>query len=236
MRTKRHILTDIEKEIANIKALQSTLQRQLDADQEVLQQLAKRLWAQQESEKAKLSRELHDGIGQLLTGLTRRLQALSSTSPEITTLHAIAEMALNDVRQLSRLMSPTILDDLGLKPALNWLCRNLLSEESIEYQTDIDIPADLSKDISILLFRIAQETLVNAIKHSEASFIELSINYHHNVVRLDITDDGKGFDNSHIEPGIGLSSIRDRAKAFNATLEIDSAVGQGTRTTVTVPI
>ena len=216
-------MTDLATEIENIKALQATLQARLDADQEVLQQLAKRLWAQQESEKAKLSRELHDGIGQLLTGLTRRLQALSTSSPD-------------DVRQLSRLMSPTILDDLGLKPALNWLCRNLLSGEDIEYHTDITIPSDLPKDISILLFRIAQETLVNAIKHSKATNLTLSISYHHHVIRLDILDNGVGFDSKAIEPGIGLSSIRDRAEAFNATLEIDSAVGQGTRTTVTVPV
>jgi len=229
-------LTDLATEIENIKALQASLQERLDADQEVLQQLAKRLWAQQESEKAKLSRELHDGIGQLLTGLTRRLQSLSASSPELEALHAIAEMALNDVRQLSRLMSPTILDDLGLKPALNWLCRNLLSDENIEYHTDIMLPSDLPKDISILLFRIAQETLVNAIKHSEADKITLSISYHHHVIRLDILDNGVGFDSKSIEPGIGLSSIRDRAEAFNATLEIDSAVGQGTRTTVTVPV
>lgn len=229
-------MTDLASEIESIKALQATLQARLDADQEMLQQLAKRLWAQQESEKAKLSRELHDGIGQLLTGLTRRLRALSTSSPELETLHGIAEMALNDVRQLSRLMSPTILDDLGLKPALNWLCRNLLSSEDIEYQTDITVPSDLPKDISTLLFRIAQETLVNAIKHSEATKVTLSITYHHNVIRLDIFDNGVGFDSKSIQPGIGLSSIRDRAEAFNATLEIDSAVGQGTRTTVTVPV
>lgn len=229
-------MNDVAKEIASIKALQATLQARLDADQEVLQQLAKRLWAQQESEKAKLSRELHDGIGQLLTGLTRRLQALSSSSPEIEALHGIAEMALNDVRQLSRLMSPTILDDLGLKPALNWLCRNLLSGEDIEYHTDISVPSELAKDISILLFRIAQESLVNAIKHSEATNLTLTVSHHHSVIRLDIIDDGVGFDSKTIEPGIGLSSIRDRAKAFNATLEIESAAGQGTRTTVTVPV
>ena len=108
-------MSDVEKALEDIRALQDALKQRLDDDQAVLQQLAKRLWAQQESEKAKLSRELHDGIGQLLTGLTRRLQALSKESPELETLHGISEMALHDVRQLSRLMSPTILDDLGLK-------------------------------------------------------------------------------------------------------------------------
>ncbi len=229
-------MSDVEQELASIKALQASLKQRLDDDQAVLQQLAKRLWAQQESEKAKLSRELHDGIGQLLTGLTRRLHALSQQSPELATLHSIADMALHDVRQLSRLMSPTILDDLGLKPALNWLCRNLLEDEAITYESHIDLPAEIPKDISILLFRIAQETLVNTVKHSDASTVTLSLGHHHNVIRLDIIDNGKGFDTKQVEPGIGLSSINDRASAFSAQLELISAVGKGTRTTVTVPI
>lgn len=229
-------MSDREKEIEQIRALQVSLKKRLDEDQAILQQLAKRLWAQQESEKAKLSRDLHDGVGQLLTGLTRRLQALSKSSPEIEDLYGIAEMALNDVRQLSRLMSPTILDDLGLKPALNWLCRNLLQDENIDYKSDIALPPDVPKDINILLFRIAQETLVNTVKHGEASNIELILSYHHNVIRLDIIDDGTGFDINDVVPGVGLSSIKDRASAFNAELEIVSAIGKGTRTTVTVPI
>ncbi|CAD5258489.1 Two-component system NarL family sensor kinase [Alteromonas sp. 38] len=229
-------MSDIEQQLASIRALQDSLKNRLDDEQATLQKLAKRLWAQQESEKAKLSRELHDGIGQLLTGLTRRLQALSADSPELENLHGLAEMALNDVRQLSRLMSPTILDDLGLKPALSWLCRNLLSSEDIEYECTIDIPADIAKDVSILLFRIAQETLVNTIKHSHASKVTLSLAFHNNVIRLDIVDNGDGFDKTTVEPGVGLSSIRDRAKAFNAQLVLTSAIGQGTRTTVTVPV
>lgn len=229
-------MSNVDKELEEIRVLQASLKQRLDDDQAILQQLAKRLWAQQESEKARLSRELHDGIGQLLTGLTRRLQALSQDSPELETLHGIAEMALHDVRQLSRLMSPTILDDLGLKPALNWLCRNLLEDEPIHYESKIDLPADIPKDISILLFRIAQETLVNTIKHSEAEHVTLTLGHHHNIIRLDIVDDGKGFDSKSIEPGIGLSSISDRASAFSANLELVSAIGKGTRTTVTVPI
>ena len=82
-------MSDVEKALEDIRALQDALKQRLDDDQAVLQQLAKRLWAQQESEKAKLSRELHDGIGQLLTGLTRRLQALSKESPELETSSAI---------------------------------------------------------------------------------------------------------------------------------------------------
>lgn len=225
-----------EQQLESIRALQLSLKKRLDGEQASLTGLAKRLWAQQEAEKARLSRELHDGVGQLLTGLTRRLDDLAATDPGLSELHRIAEMALADVRQLSRLMSPTILDDLGLKPALKWLCRSLLEHEDIEYHCAIDFPLQLDKEINVLLFRIAQESLTNSVKHAQASLIKLMLTGHHNVVRLEIVDNGKGFDKALITPGIGLASIADRVKAFDATLTLESAPGKGTRTIVTVPL
>ncbi|QPG06043.1 sensor histidine kinase [Salinimonas marina] len=223
-------------DLQTIKALQATLKQRLDSEQEQLTGLAKRLWAQQEAEKSRLSRELHDGVGQLLTGLTRRLHDLSAQQPELTALHSIAEMALADVRQLSRLMSPTILDDLGLQPALKWLCRSLLEHEQIDYHCQLDVNVEINKEISVLLFRIAQETLVNTVKHAQASKVELKLMTHHNVIRMELRDDGCGFDRAQIEPGVGLISIADRAKAFNATLSLESALHQGTSTIISVPL
>ncbi|WP_176582462.1 sensor histidine kinase [Salinimonas sediminis] len=233
---------EISQALQDIHTLPQSLKTQLDREQESLTGLAKRLWAQQEAEKARLSRELHDGVGQLLTNLTRRLHDLSegdsthSEQHELYELHAIAKMALADVRQLSRLMSPTLLDDLGLKPALNWLCRSVLGHENIHYTCSIDAPEGLSKHVGVLLFRIAQEALTNSVKHAGASAVQLSVLYHHNIVRMQIHDDGCGFAKQQIEPGIGLSSIEDRAKAFNASLQIDTAPGQGTHIIITVPI
>lgn len=223
-------------ELEEIRKQQDLLRKRLDEEQQALTNLAKRLWAQQESEKARLSRELHDGVGQLLTGLTRRLDSLSDRQPELTELRDIAELALADVRQLSRMMSPTILDDLGLKPALKWLCRSLFEHENASIDVSIDIDVTIPKDIQVLLFRISQEALVNSIKHSDAENVVLSLTAHHNVARLDIMDDGKGFEPDAIEAGIGLSSIADRAKAFDADYTLKSASNQGTHTTIKVPL
>ncbi len=230
---------DISQALQDIHTLQQSLKVQLDQEQASLTGLAKRLWAQQEAEKARLSRELHDGVGQLLTNLTRRLHDLSerdSEHSELHELHEIAKMALADVRQLSRLMSPTLLDDLGLKPAMNWLCRSVLGHENIHYTCSIDTPEELSKQVGVLLFRIAQEALTNSVKHAGATVVQVSVQYHHNIVRMQINDDGCGFARQQIKPGIGLSSIEDRAKAFNASLQIDTAPGQGTHIIITVPI
>lgn len=222
--------------LVKIQRQQALLQERLDNEQHNLNLLAKRLWAQQESEKAKLSRELHDGVGQLLTGLTRRLQGLSSNQPELSELAQLAEMALSDVRQLSRLMSPTILDDLGLVPALKWLCRNLFEHETCHYECQFDCTLALPKDISILIFRIAQEALVNSVKHAHASNIKILLSSHHQTVRLDIIDNGLGFVHHEVENGIGLNSMQDRAQAFNADLVIYSAADKGARITLTVAI
>ncbi|MGS2719573.1 sensor histidine kinase [Paraglaciecola aestuariivivens] len=222
--------------LAKILQQQENLKTRLDQEQDTLNQLAKRLWAQQESEKAKLSRELHDGVGQLLTGLTRRLQSLSSTQPELQELASLSEMALADVRQLSRLMSPTILDDLGLIPAIKWLSRSIFAQESCQCECEFDCNAQLSNDISILVFRIVQEALVNITKHAQASKVKVNLSSHHQTLRLDVIDNGIGFEHKSIEKGIGLNSMQDRAQAFKAKLEINSTLGKGARVTLTVAI
>lgn len=222
--------------LAEIQRQQALLQSRLDEEQYTLSQLAKRLWAQQEAEKASLSRELHDGVGQLLTGLTRRLQTLSAGQPELTELAQLAEMALADVRQISRLMSPTILDDLGLVPAIKWLCRSLFEHENIQYECQFDCTIELPKDICILIFRIVQESLVNIIKHAQASKTTVLLSSHHKSVRLDIIDNGRGFEHNCIEQGIGLNSMQDRARAFSADFTINSKQNKGTRITLTVAV
>jgi two-component system NarL family sensor kinase len=222
--------------LAEVLRQQALLQTRLDDEQYNLNLLAKRLWAQQESEKAKLSRELHDGVGQLLTGLTRRLQSLSSNQPELQELAHLSQMALSDVRQLSRLMSPTILDDLGLVPAIKWLCRNLFEHENCQYECQFDCTLELPKDISILIFRIAQEALVNIIKHAQASKTRILLSSHHQTIRLDIIDNGLGFEHEKVEKGVGLKSMQDRAQAFNAKLTIYTKANKGSRITLTVAI
>ncbi|WP_349589487.1 sensor histidine kinase [Alteromonas sp. NFXS44] len=222
--------------IDDILRQQQYLRNRLDEEQQQLTLMAKRLWAQQEADKANLSRELHDGVGQLLTALTRRLHTLSAADPKMAELAELANLALEDVRQLSRMMSPVILDDLGLKPALKWLCRSLFEEEAIQCRCEITINCDISKDISTLIFRIAQEALTNTLKHSEAELVTVRLQNSYNTIRLEISDNGKGFQTGRVKQGVGLTSIADRARAFDATLEIASASGGGTTTTVVIPL
>ncbi|MFQ3208226.1 MAG: two-component system NarL family sensor kinase [Glaciecola sp.] len=222
--------------IEKIKEQQRLLKHQLDTEQSQLSDLAKRIWAQQEAEKAKLSRDLHDGVGQILTGLTRKLQQLTSNMPEYAELLSLSEMALADIRSLSRLMSPTILQDLGLNAAISWLCRSMFEHEDIDYECDINIDIPLDPELNILIFRITQEALTNIAKHANAKYVKLFVSCHHQTLRLDIIDDGKGFEIDNTTKGIGLTSLQDRAKAFNAELVIQSHVNKGTHISMVIPV
>nr|WP_297348192.1 ATP-binding protein [uncultured Glaciecola sp.] len=222
--------------IEKIKEQQRLLKHQLDTEQSQLSDLAKRMWAQQEAEKAKLSRDLHDGVGQILTGLTRKLQQLTSSMPEYADLLSLSEMALADIRSLSRLMSPTILQDLGLNAAISWLCRSMFEQEDIDYECDINVDKTLDPELNILIFRITQEALTNITKHANAKHVKLFVSCHHQTLRLDIIDDGKGFEIDNTTKGIGLTSLQDRAKAFNAELVIQSHVNKGTHISMVIPV
>jgi two-component system NarL family sensor kinase len=222
--------------IEKIKEQQRLLKNQLETEQSQLSDLAKRMWAQQEAEKAKLSRDLHDGVGQILTGLTRKLQQLTLSMPEHADLLTLSEMALADIRSLSRLMSPSILQDLGLNAAISWLCRSMFEQELIDYECDINVDETLDPELNILIFRITQEALTNITKHADAKHVKLFLSSHHQTLRLDIIDDGNGFEIENTTKGIGLSSLQDRAMAFSAELTIQSRVAKGTHISMVIPV
>ncbi|RUO32706.1 sensor histidine kinase [Aliidiomarina sanyensis] len=226
----------IEQEIEALRRSQAELRQLLQQEQDTLRDLAQRLWSQQEAERARLSRELHDGLGQLLTALTRRLQSAADSGAIDCEIPEIATQALDDVRQMSRLMRPRILDDLGLEAALHWLVRTLCegSDVRTDVRVDIDTPVDSAS--SILVFRIAQEALTNCVRHANASMISLYASRAGTTLRLDVIDDGCGFDMDTVEQGVGLSSMRDRAAAFAADFEVRSRPGGGCHISVLVPL
>lgn len=233
MRDMKH---SIEEEIRALRRSQLELRELLHQEQDTLRDLAQRLWSQQEAERARLSQDLHDGLGQLLTALTRRIQAAAEVGSLDPDILDIATQALADVRQLSRLMRPRILDDLGLAAALQWLVRTLCEVSSIQTRVAIDLDAEPDSASAILVFRIAQEALTNAVRHANASLISVYVSRAGNTLRLDVIDDGSGFDSEKVAQGVGLSSMRDRAAAFSAEFEIISRPGGGCHVSVLVPL
>jgi two-component system sensor histidine kinase UhpB len=210
--------------------------------------LSRSAWRVQEEERRRLARELHDGIGQTLTALKNQLEGarLNGRTPEAIdeSIAAALEMtaqALHDTRELSRLLRPAVLDDLGLSAALRWLTRTAGARLGVEVALTLDGVDDrFDREIETLAFRIVQEALTNVAKHSGATKAEVTVSRSAGRLAILVADDGRGFDarraEEAAEAGVGLRGMRDRAELFGGRLRIDSGAGEGTRVDVLVPL
>jgi PAS domain S-box-containing protein len=204
----------------------------------------------QEDERLRISRELHDDTAQLLVGLSRGLDSLTSgksklpktTKEHLERLHALTESALEGVRRFSQDLRPSVLDDLGLIPALEWLAADL--EERSDISTSVSIAGAsrrLSPETELAIFRIAQEALSNVRKHSQASRVDMSVDFAEDALTLVVTDDGVGFympqraSDLVVYGKLGIVGMRERARLVNGTLIVQSDMGAGTVITLRVP-
>ena len=198
----------------------------------------------QESERQQLSRELHDGVGQVL--LVHRMEAewLASQAQAGPLREAAESMCasldntLEAVRNLAMDLRPPAIDDLGLGSALETLSRNIARRSGITCEIDISPDIDgLDSNASVTLYRIAQEALGNAIRHSQCRVISITLREQGADLELDICDDGVGFDTrvADSESSIGLVSMRERAELIGGQVAIESRASSGTRVKVSVP-
>jgi two-component system, NarL family, sensor kinase len=228
------------------------LLRELVGSERRFRALAKAVWQVQEEERRRLARDLHDGLGQELTALKNQLELLSREAggagagglgAKLASAVELAARALQDTRELSRLLRPPILDDLGLGPALSWLARTLRESAGLEVRVAGDgVEGRLDPDLEILVFRVAQEALTNVLKHSQARAAAVQLHRRGGWLELEITDAGRGFDAAGAldpargTPGSGLRGMRDRLELFGGRLRITSAPGAGTRVHAAVPL
>lgn len=199
----------------------------------------------QEEERKRLARELHDTAAQDLVLLGRGLDALvddpGSLAHLLEDLRARAGETLESLRRLSRDLRPTVLDDLGLVPALEWLAADLTERSGIRTRFGLSGPARrLAAEAELALFRITQEALRNAERHAESGNVEVRVSFTDDGVCVEIADDGHGFvvpgsrDRFVRSGGLGLLGIRERAELIGGTLDVRSAPETGTTVTVTV--
>ncbi|HEX5716059.1 MAG TPA: sensor histidine kinase [Thermoanaerobaculia bacterium] len=213
--------------------------------------LAKAVWKVQEDERRRLARELHDGLGQTLTALTSQLERLQQKLEErgsselaagLADSVETARQALNDSRELSRLLRPPVLDDLGLAAALSWLARNLEQRTDLHVDLTVEgIEERLDPELETLVFRLVQEALTNVLRHSGARQAAVSVSRAGGLLELRISDRGRGFDAraafaGHEAAGSGLRGMRDRLELFGGRLELVSAPDQGTFVSARVPL
>jgi signal transduction histidine kinase len=201
--------------------------------------LGSRLLKAQETERARIARELHDDICQRMLLLTIELESLSRAKPEGTpaaeALNAAHEIATS-LHELSHQLHPTRLRLIGLVAALDRLCVELSHAGANVAYTHDNVPSMIPPDVMLCLFRVVQEGLQNAMKYSNAHELSVHLQGGDNRLGLTITDDGAGFDvDAAWGKGVGLVSMVERLEAIGGTLEISSKLGAGTRLTATVP-
>lgn len=195
----------------------------------------------QEEERARVARDLHDEVNQSLTGLLLRLEAAREAAPpeleaELAETKALANQAMRELLSLARQLRPTALDDLGLAAATAGQVEQLAHGEiAAEIETEGDF-SDLGDDAQLVVYRVAQEALSNATRHSGASRIAVRLRRLDNGgVTLTVADDGRGFAFDESEGGLGIAGMRERALLIGGELTIESRPGHGTTVRLTVP-
>lgn len=198
------------------------------------EQFSQDLLKSQEDERTRIAKELHDSIGQQLTLIKKKSQNVQQD--EITNL---TNNTLEEVRAISRGLYPAMLKQLGLSESIEQLIFEYDEETDLFFSTDIeDINSSLNEAQSLNFYRFIQECVTNAIKHSQAKSISLSIKKHHGVIVTILSDNGKGFlvNNKEKQSSLGLKTINERIKILKGQIEIDSKLGKGTTITSKIPI
>jgi len=196
--------------------------------------------AAQEEERARVARDLHDEVNQSLTGLLLRLEAAREAAPpeletELAETKALANQAMRELLSLARQLRPTALDDLGLVAAIAGQVEQV-GHGDIEAELAADDEfSDLDDDVQLVVYRVAQEAITNAARHSEAKRIAVSLRHSGGGVELKVADDGRGFAFEQSERGLGIGGMRERALLIGGELTIESRPGHGTTVRLSVP-
>lgn len=205
--------------------------------------LSRAMLRAQESERRNIARELHDEVGQLLTGLKLLLDIATSketgSAPEVAEAKRLAQDLMQRIRQLSLNLRPHVLDDLGLRAALEWHCRRVSGQSQIPVQCDLRLGDErFDTEVETGAFRIVQEALTNVVRHAQASRISIGLWEEDGHLCVEVKDDGTGFDVEAALAGHnsnGLSGIRERVHLLNGTLDLHSTPAKGTTVLARLP-
>ncbi len=193
----------------------------------------------QESAARRFSHELHDELGQSLTAIKANLAALaadpSQAASRLEDCGRLVDDAIRNVRELSQLLRPTILDDFGLDASLRWLGEGFTQRTGIEVEYDSNFSGRLSDETETHLFRIAQEALTNVARHSGANRVRMNLQADERAIRLSIADNGRGLVNGASAAGMGMTGMRARAREAGGEFRLREANGSGVAIDVEVP-
>jgi signal transduction histidine kinase len=218
--------------------------RDVEHAREELHRLSARLVAAQEEERRNLSRELHDEVGQSMSALLVELSNLASALPpnhpelheHLQRVKRLAEANVGVVRNMALLLRPSMLDDLGLAPALKWQAREVARRTGMKVRVDAeDVPEDLPDEYRTCIYRVVQEALHNATRHAHAAHVRVAVRKDGERILVTIEDDGRGFHTGQ-EKGMGILGMEERVRNLGGKLEIDSRPGEGAAISIVLPV
>jgi two-component system sensor histidine kinase UhpB len=200
---------------------------------------ARRALRAQEAERRRVARELHDELGQTITGVLLRIDE-AIRMPEVADLEEAREEArrsLDDVRRIARDLPPDTLEELGLHSALSALATRLTRQTGVpvERALDDDLPP-LGEDAEIVVYRVAQEALTNVARHAGAGRVVMALTHADDAVTLTIDDDGRGVPSHAGNEARGITGMRERALLMHGRLRVGASPIGGTRVTLRIPV
>lgn len=231
--------------IAYTLRLERELERRLEENTRAradLQELSAKLVRAQENERRALARELHDEVGQSLSAILMEADSaecaddLREVREHLGAVRTLAEKTMNEVRDLALLLRPSMLDDFGLVPALNWHAREMTKRTGLNVVLSADDAADdLPDEHKTCIYRLVQEAISNCARHANARTVEVDVKREDQRVRFSVRDDGAGFDPRFVR-GLGLLGMEERVRRLGGRIEIDSQLGRGTLIKAELPL
>jgi two-component system, NarL family, sensor histidine kinase UhpB len=235
-------LSSVDPRSAEGQALAAAFNAMLDRLETARREAARTALAAQEAERLRVARELHDEIGQTLTAATIQAERAADGDPALASaaLRQVADAvrdSLDEVRRIARELRPEALDDLGLVNALIALCSRIGAQGGPVVRRELQgkLPP-LSPDVELVIYRIAQESLTNALRHSGARSVTVSLQADAETLTLRVADDGQGMPARLPAGTAGIAGMRERAMLVNGRLSIESRPNEGTEVRLTVPL
>ncbi len=219
------------------------IERQNKQRYEEVVRLSAKLVDAQETERRTISRELHDQVGQTLNAvlveaanLAPRISAEDTVSRRyLDNIRQFADTSVNSIRDIALLLRPSMLDDLGLIPALEWQAREVSRRSGIKVEIKAeDVPDTLSDDMRTCIYRVVQEALLNISRHSGAKSAQVTVKQEDRSLSLTVEDDGCGFDPTKTR-GLGMLGMQERVKQLSGQFEVQSEAGKGTTLRIKLP-
>jgi two-component system sensor histidine kinase UhpB len=225
----------------DVAALAEAFNEMLDRLESERRESARQALRVLEGERSRIARELHDEVGQTLTGVMLQVEGLAARIPDdlheqLDELRETARRGTEEVRRIARQLRPEALEDLGLQSALAALATAFGEQAHIRVDRRLEPALPLTEEQELVVYRVAQEALTNVARHAGATYVDLRLERIGDAFRLLVRDDGRGLAPAARSSSHGIRGMRERAMLIGADLALDGAPGRGTTVTLSIPI